>query len=102
MSNTVKGSGFFFIVESITSLLTLIFWKHLLDFKEIENISNYLPWLFCLQIEETLDLAKIIEKTGVSALIVHGRTKEERPRHKNRNDFIRKIAETLSIPVIAK
>lgn len=52
-------------------------------------------------IEETLDLAKIIEKTGVSALIVHGRTKEERPRHNNRNDFIRKIAETLSIPVIA-
>jgi tRNA-dihydrouridine synthase 2 len=58
--------------------------------------------IFFLQIEETLDLAKIIEKTGVSALIVHGRTKEERPRHKNRKDFIRKIAETLSIPVIAK
>jgi 2,4-dienoyl-CoA reductase-like NADH-dependent reductase (Old Yellow Enzyme family) len=77
-------------------------WATLWFNKKIENISNYLPWLFCLQIEETLDLAKIIEKTGVSALIVHGRTKEERPRHKNRNDFIRKIAETLSIPVIAK
>lgn len=52
-------------------------------------------------LDETIELAKIIEKTGVSALTVHGRTKEERPRHTNRNEFIRKIAESLSIPVIA-
>ena len=38
----------------------------------------------------------------MKALTVHGRTKEERPRHANRNHVIKQIAETISIPVIAK
>ena len=41
-SNTVKGARFFFIVESITSLLTLIFWKHLLDFKVVKWKSCFI------------------------------------------------------------
>lgn len=49
-----------------------------------------------------MKLVKVIESTGVSALGVHGRTKEERPRHANRNNVIKTIAEDLSIPVIAK
>ncbi|XP_022343049.2 tRNA-dihydrouridine(20) synthase [NAD(P)+]-like [Crassostrea virginica] len=53
------------------------------------------------ELEETLKLVKVIESTGVSALGVHGRTKEERPRHANRNNVIKTIAEDLSIPVIA-
>ena len=56
----------------------------------------------CLQVEDTLALVKVIESTGVRALAVHGRIKEERPRHPNRNHVIKKVAETVSIPVIAK
>ncbi|KAK7070661.1 tRNA-dihydrouridine(20) synthase [NAD(P)+]-like protein, partial [Halocaridina rubra] len=51
--------------------------------------------------EETLELCRIIEKCGVAAIAIHGRTKEERPNHPNHNDVIKKIAEALSIPVIA-
>ena len=60
-----------------------------------------LPFL-CLQLEDTLGLVKVIESTGVRALAVHGRIKEEKPRHPNRNHVIKKVAETVSIPVIAK
>ena len=56
----------------------------------------------CQQVEATVRLAKMIESTGVAALAVHGRTREERPQHKNRNHVIKAIAETLTIPVIAK
>ena len=44
----------------------------------------------------------MIESCGVAALAVHGRYTEERPRHANRNEYIRAVAEALSIPVIAK
>ncbi|KAL8622107.1 hypothetical protein ACOMHN_056592 [Nucella lapillus] len=53
------------------------------------------------EVEETIKLAKLIESTGVAALAVHGRTKVERPQHKNRNDTIKAVAQSLSIPVIA-
>lgn len=52
-------------------------------------------------LEETLELARLIEQCGVAALAVHGRTKEERPNSPNHNDVIREIAKTLSIPIIA-
>lgn len=52
-------------------------------------------------IEDTIKLAKLIESTGVSALAVHGRTKEERPQHRNRNHFIEAIVQSVSIPIIA-
>ena len=52
-------------------------------------------------IEETLSLVKLIESTGVKALGVHGRTQSERPKDSNRNDFIKAIAQTVKIPVIA-
>jgi len=52
-------------------------------------------------LEETVKLAKLIESTGVSALAVHGRTKEERPRHALREEYIRAVAEAVQIPVIA-
>jgi len=52
-------------------------------------------------LEETIKLAQLIESTGVSALAVHGRTKEQRPRHTNREDFIKAVAEAVDIPVIA-
>ncbi|RWS22532.1 tRNA-dihydrouridine(20) synthase-like [NAD(P)+] [Leptotrombidium deliense] len=52
-------------------------------------------------LQETINLAKLIESTGVSAIAIHGRTKLERPQHKNRNDFIAAVADELKIPVIA-
>ncbi|XP_021343870.1 tRNA-dihydrouridine(20) synthase [NAD(P)+]-like [Mizuhopecten yessoensis] len=53
------------------------------------------------KLEDTLALVKMIEGTGVAAIAVHGRLKEERPRHKNRNHIIKIIAESVNIPVIA-
>jgi len=52
-------------------------------------------------LEETIKLAKVIESTGVSALAVHGRTKEERPRHPVREGYIKAVAQAVGIPVIA-
>uniref|UniRef100_UPI00254141F8 tRNA-dihydrouridine(20) synthase [NAD(P)+]-like n=1 Tax=Euleptes europaea TaxID=460621 RepID=UPI00254141F8 len=51
--------------------------------------------------EETLSLVKKIEKTGVAAIAVHGRKKEERPQHPVHCDVIKAISEAVSIPVIA-
>uniref|UniRef100_UPI00193A55AE tRNA-dihydrouridine(20) synthase [NAD(P)+]-like isoform X1 n=2 Tax=Styela clava TaxID=7725 RepID=UPI00193A55AE len=53
------------------------------------------------KLEETIELVKLIESTGVVAIGVHGRLKEERPRHPVHSNMIKKIAETVSLPVIA-
>uniref|UniRef100_A0A1E1XAP3 Putative trna-dihydrouridine synthase n=1 Tax=Amblyomma aureolatum TaxID=187763 RepID=A0A1E1XAP3_9ACAR len=53
------------------------------------------------KLEDTLALGKLIESTGVKAIAVHGRTKEERPQHANRNAVIKALAEHVGIPVIA-
>ena len=52
--------------------------------------------------DETLSLCKLIESCGVAALAVHGRTKTERPQHPNNNEAIRRIAQELKTPIIAK
>ncbi|XP_077611763.1 tRNA-dihydrouridine(20) synthase [NAD(P)+]-like isoform X2 [Crocuta crocuta] len=52
-------------------------------------------------LEDTLSLVKRIERTGIAAIAVHGRKREERPQHPVSCEAIRAIAETLSIPVIA-
>ncbi|KAH8019801.1 hypothetical protein HPB51_022469 [Rhipicephalus microplus] len=54
------------------------------------------------KLEDTLALGKLIESTGVKAIGVHGRTKEERPQHANRNAVIKALAEHVNIPIIAK
>ena len=53
-------------------------------------------------LEETLNLCKMIQNCGVSALAVHGRRKEERSHQNNHDDYIRAISKELKIPVIAK
>ncbi|VDP83157.1 unnamed protein product [Echinostoma caproni] len=53
------------------------------------------------KLEDTLELVRLIESTGVSAITVHGRTIQERPQHRNHDEVIREIAKTVSIPVIA-
>jgi len=51
---------------------------------------------------KTLELVRLIERCGVSAIAVHGRTKEQRPRHDNQNHVLLEISKTLDrIPLIA-
>lgn len=52
-------------------------------------------------VRETLDLVKMIESCGVSAIAVHGRTRDQRPKQENNDDLLRLISESISIPVIA-
>lgn len=52
-------------------------------------------------LEQTLGLVKLIESCGVAAIAVHGRTKDQRSRHDNRDDVLTKIAESIKIPMIA-
>ncbi|KAG9439969.1 hypothetical protein H6P81_020134 [Aristolochia fimbriata] len=49
----------------------------------------------------TVELARQIEKTGVSALAVHGRKVADRPRDPAKWDEIADVVAALSIPVIA-
>lgn len=51
--------------------------------------------------KDTVELARRIEKTGVSALAVHGRKVADRPRDPAKWDEIGDIVSALSIPVIA-
>lgn len=53
------------------------------------------------KLEDTLALGKLIESTGVKAIAVHGRTKEERPQHANRTAVINALAKHVDIPIIA-
>jgi len=47
-------------------------------------------------------LAQLIESCGVTAIAVHGRTREERPNNGNHDDVIAAVAAAVGIPVIAK
>ncbi|MGB9928990.1 MAG: tRNA dihydrouridine synthase DusB [Methanosarcina sp.] len=51
--------------------------------------------------EKTLELARLIEKAGASALTVHGRTIEQMYSGKSNLAAIRAVKHELSIPVIA-
>ena len=44
----------------------------------------------------------MIERCGVAAVAVHGRTRDERPNDCNHDDVIAAVAAAVSIPVIAK
>lgn len=51
--------------------------------------------------DETLKIAKIIERSGADAITVHGRTQRQGYSGKSNLDFIKTIKSELSIPVIA-
>lgn len=52
-------------------------------------------------LDETIALVKEFEATGIAAIAVHGRKKNERPQHAVNTEAIRQIAASLKIPVIA-
>ncbi|KAL1124132.1 hypothetical protein AAG570_001902 [Ranatra chinensis] len=49
----------------------------------------------------TMELCARLADCGISSIAIHGRTKMERPQHPNRTATIRRIAQSLQIPVIA-
>merc|ERR1719431_649054 len=51
--------------------------------------------------QATLDLVSVIETTGVAALAVHGRTKDQRPNNPNDTAAIRALVAHTSLPLIA-
>lgn len=51
--------------------------------------------------EETLKVVENLVASGISAIGIHGRTKDERPQHSVHPDIIKYVAERISIPVIA-
>ncbi|MES1903552.1 MAG: tRNA-dihydrouridine(20) synthase [NAD(P)+]-like protein [Paramarteilia canceri] len=53
-------------------------------------------------LEQTLELVKVLLKSNISAIAIHGRTAKEDYTYPNREDFIRSIKEISDIPVIAK
>lgn len=52
--------------------------------------------------EDTLKLVELLVSSGIKAISIHGRTRDERPQHAVHTDIIRYVAEKVSIPVIAK
>uniref|UniRef100_A0A8C5FHW7 Dihydrouridine synthase 2 n=1 Tax=Gadus morhua TaxID=8049 RepID=A0A8C5FHW7_GADMO len=51
--------------------------------------------------EDTVRLVQRIERTGVAAIAVHGRTREERPKHPLHCDFLKAVSGAVGVPVIA-
>lgn len=52
-------------------------------------------------LDKTLKLIEVIEATGVDAIAVHGRTKDQRCGHPNNVETIREIVEHANVPIIA-
>ncbi|XP_037938315.1 tRNA-dihydrouridine(20) synthase [NAD(P)+]-like [Teleopsis dalmanni] len=52
-------------------------------------------------LEDTIKLVQRFAATGIAAIAIHARTRDERPQHEPHPDFIREIAKSVNIPVIA-
>jgi|TARA_B110000259_G_scaffold186048_1_gene236368 tRNA-dihydrouridine synthase 2 len=52
-------------------------------------------------VKDTIELAQAIEKTGVSAIGIHGRNVWQRPRDPAQWDVIKQVVDSVSCPVIA-
>lgn len=52
--------------------------------------------------DETLSIVQKLISSGIKAIAVHGRTRDERPQHPVHTDIIQYVAKNISIPVIAK
>lgn len=51
-------------------------------------------------IEETVEHVKELISTGIKAIAIHGRMREERPRHAPHPEVIKAVAESSIIPII--
>ncbi|CAH0404788.1 unnamed protein product [Chilo suppressalis] len=51
--------------------------------------------------EETVKVVNKLVSSGIKAIGIHGRTRDERPQHAVHTDVIKYVAERISIPVIA-
>ncbi|XP_075992246.1 dihydrouridine synthase 2 [Anticarsia gemmatalis] len=51
--------------------------------------------------EETLKVVEKLVSSGIKAIAIHGRTRDERPQHPVHPDVIKYVADRISIPVIA-
>ncbi|XP_013133632.1 PREDICTED: tRNA-dihydrouridine(20) synthase [NAD(P)+]-like isoform X2 [Papilio polytes] len=51
--------------------------------------------------EETYSVVEKLVSSGIKAIAIHGRTRNERPQHAVHTDVIQYIADKISIPVIA-
>lgn len=52
-------------------------------------------------IEETIEHVKELEKTGIDAIAIHARTRDERPPHSPHPEFIKAVVDSgIKIPVI--
>uniref|UniRef100_A0A8C3XLQ3 Dihydrouridine synthase 2 n=1 Tax=Chelydra serpentina TaxID=8475 RepID=A0A8C3XLQ3_CHESE len=65
------------------------------------DVNMGCPKEYSTKLEDTISLVKRIEKTGVAAIAVHGRKKEERPQHPVHCEVIKAISEAVSVPVVA-
>eukprot|EP00088_Acartia_fossae_P057356 TRINITY_DN6690_c0_g1_i1.p1 TRINITY_DN6690_c0_g1~~TRINITY_DN6690_c0_g1_i1.p1 ORF type:complete len:443 (+),score=54.28 TRINITY_DN6690_c0_g1_i1:48-1376(+) len=52
-------------------------------------------------VAKSVELVKMIETTGVAAVGVHGRTKDQRPNDENNVDAIKQIVAAVNVPIIA-
>lgn len=52
--------------------------------------------------EQTLKLVEKLVSSGIKAIAIHGRTRDERPQHAVHTDIVKYVAQRISIPVIAK
>lgn len=52
-------------------------------------------------VDDTIKLVKEFEEIGISAIGVHGRRRYEKPQHACDTDGIKKVAESIKIPLIA-
>uniref|UniRef100_A0A1A9WAH1 DRBM domain-containing protein n=1 Tax=Glossina brevipalpis TaxID=37001 RepID=A0A1A9WAH1_9MUSC len=52
-------------------------------------------------LQDTVELVKKLASTGIAAIAIHARTRDERPQHNPHPDFIREIVKQVNIPIIA-
>ncbi|XP_060661873.1 tRNA-dihydrouridine(20) synthase [NAD(P)+]-like [Drosophila nasuta] len=52
-------------------------------------------------VEETIKLVQKLAATGIAAIGVHARTRDERPQHRPHPDVLRALADAVDIPIIA-
>ena len=91
------------IINKLRIYLRFRYHEFLLGYYFINKIKDqYLCLCSFTQLEDTIELIRLIVSTGVQAVTIHGRTKDERPTHPNHNDVISAIVDEVNIPVIAK